>query len=520
MSIDHSSIFNFTSLWDFLPQELKSKIIHLTDPLTRYLNQDLTPLEITNLGIEIWKQVFIQEWNYGDLDIFLPIIARFPDISNGLYLVNTRSMYQRLLRVRGGESASTVDMVGLFMKELDFNHRICGKIKFDSALVHVAMRHCWLDEVYHVIANDQMNNGLIVIASHYGHEMFLESLLEKQGKKGESEKGMVRAVEETVSKDVIQMAFVEGVRKGYVRIVNVLLDYGKDVIDFDADKVHYAIGQACENGYIDVIKLLLSIPSPGIDFNFENQYPIRVAASNGHAEVVSALLNTCTIARNVNPAAQDNQAFIVACQNNHLDVVKILSKMETVDVAARDNLALRMATQQGNFQVLKYLLTLPDVDPTVQENTSFIIACGKGHFDIVKLLAVQPGVDPSVQDCLAVRVAAVNGHLEVVEFLVTLGVDLSACNNEALRLSCENGRWEIVRMLKARGCGNPQTGSLNGPWPKHAFDTSTSHAGERISTLSSFYLNVARLTLPSIVTVPFVWPRNMATSSTCNIPFY
>ena len=74
---------------------------------------------------------------------------------------------------------------------------------------------------------------------------------------------------------------------------------------------------ACKNGILETAKKLLR---KGVDPSVISNDAIRVAASNGHLEVVRLLLNDSR----VDPSADDNCAIQWAAQNGHEKVVYLL----------------------------------------------------------------------------------------------------------------------------------------------------------------------------------------------------
>ena len=83
----------------------------------------------------------------------------------------------------------------------------------------------------------------------------------------------------------------------------------------------------------------------------------------------------------------------------------------------------------------------------------FIEAAKQGDLDVIQKLSMN--VDVSYNNNNALRLAARKGHLEVVKYLATLQnpvtgdyrVDVSANDNFALRLAALNGHLEVVKYL-------------------------------------------------------------------------
>ena len=64
----------------------------------------------------------------------------------------------------------------------------------------------------------------------------------------------------------------------------------KLIIDSEVIDNNWAIKYASENGHADLVKLLIDFGK--IDVTVENNYTIRFASDNGHSEIIKLLLLT------------------------------------------------------------------------------------------------------------------------------------------------------------------------------------------------------------------------------------
>ena len=81
------------------------------------------------------------------------------------------------------------------------------------------------------------------------------------------------------------------------------------------------------------------------------------------------------------------------------------------------------------------------INPLAFDNDAFQLACENGHTEIVRLLVNLPlEIDVAADNNIALRAACANCHTEIVRLLLDLplerGVDLAANKNEALRNAC------------------------------------------------------------------------------------
>ncbi|KAJ3316236.1 hypothetical protein HDU76_001957 [Blyttiomyces sp. JEL0837] len=89
----------YTNHLDKLSPELYSLILNYADTLTRFLNNHIPEHMVgePDVMVEIWCQAFKMDWQ-GDLRL-LPF-GGFPDVRNGLCLVQSKSMYRRVCELR------------------------------------------------------------------------------------------------------------------------------------------------------------------------------------------------------------------------------------------------------------------------------------------------------------------------------------------------------------------------------------------------------------------------------------
>ncbi|KAJ3297200.1 hypothetical protein HDU76_006639, partial [Blyttiomyces sp. JEL0837] len=231
-----------SSLWDILPAEIKSIIIKFSDPLTRYINHDLTQQEMKLHGIEIWRIAFDIDYD-GDLSK-LPQ-DHFPNIHNGLKLVTTRSMYHRLCELQ----PSYVDWDLLKNVAIDRSKRCecfeCWKPTtvcfIYMLLVHIPIIQGWTDE-YPNWWHDTDPYKHVRLACSIGHLDMVNSLLFNN--------------DQLKNREVIlNEAFQEAAKFGYLEIMKFLWDanIGIDVANDDFE----AMDCAAENGHVDVVSFLI-----------------------------------------------------------------------------------------------------------------------------------------------------------------------------------------------------------------------------------------------------------------------
>ncbi|KAI8850053.1 hypothetical protein BC829DRAFT_390317 [Chytridium lagenaria] len=157
----------------------------------------------------------------------------------------------------------------------------------------------------------------------------------------------------------------------------------------------------------DMITLLTKLPETPLP---DMEKFLQCAAAFGAITMVTHFLNL-----GVDPTTEDNLALRLAAENGHAEVVALLRDTDH---------ALRTASENGHKEVVKVLLGVPTVNPASVNNASIVEASSNGHVEIVRMLMetgrvlVESGmVDPNERVGDAIKVAIENGHVEVVKAL-------------------------------------------------------------------------------------------------------
>ena len=160
--------------------------------------------------------------------------------------------------------------------------------------------------------------------------------------------------------------------------------------------------EACASKKTEIVKLLLE-RIEDINLNSRDntgQNAFMVACNNGHRDVVQLLLYFSD--KNTDLNARDDKgrtAIMLACYKGHTDVVKLLlnhSKDKHIDLNAKTDYghtALMFACYEGHIDVVKLLMD-HSVDKHIDLNaktyglgtSAFMLACKKGQKDVVELL--------------------------------------------------------------------------------------------------------------------------------------
>lgn len=154
--------------------------------------------------------------------------------------------------------------------------------------------------------------------------------------------------------------------------------------------------------------------------------PLFKACQNGHAELVSKLLEMKNLDLN-----QTNMwgctALWIACKLGRTECVEVLlKKRQQLDLtlgSKEGKTPLHKACQNNHLDVLKLLLTKGRVDPNDDSfaQTPLALACIEGHFKVVEYLLDHRKIDVNkcgMDGCTALMHACVHGQARALEQLL------------------------------------------------------------------------------------------------------
>ncbi|CEP01704.1 unnamed protein product (mitochondrion) [Plasmodiophora brassicae] len=241
---------------------------------------------------------------------------------------------------------------------------------------------------------------------------------------------------------------------------------------------------AASTGSLDLVELLVDAGADLLVKNAERQTALMIAASKGHADLVSYLLGRLLADRRV-PARQfsanvnviDDSGFSVLERTallGHAAVVRYLIE-HGADVQAeyedgeRGVNALRMAAEGGHLSLVVDLIDEfnADIDFHVPGVKSTALAgAARGHLDVVQEL-VRRGAKVNVNHGeTPLVVAAFDGHLDIVQYLVVEAraqVDFADADGiTPLTAASTGGHLDVIEFLLASGA---QVDLGDGPQP-------------------------------------------------------
>ena len=191
-----------------------------------------------------------------------------------------------------------------------------------------------------------------------------------------------------------------------------------------------------------------------------NQSELNTALINasevGDLATVQVLLQTMStwdFSERADVHAEDDKALRLAATNGHTEIVQTLLQAGA-NVSANRYEALRYASSRGHDKIVQILLQAdPNIHPNSKSFSLYLAAC-QGHDKIVRML-LQVGADVHDNNDSSLRYSALYGRTETVQILLQAGADVHAnvpaSNDGALYNAATNGRAETVLTLLQAG---------------------------------------------------------------------
>lgn len=312
-----------------------------------------------------------------------------------------------------------------------------------------------------------------------------------------------------------------------------------------SDEINRGIHIAVTNGDLTWIKTFLVCPKLDINVHSKNGFtPLNVAIRGGLKEIVNILLQDPRTDVNKPNTAQRKNAILIASENGHIDIMRLLLLHSQTFVNQEDSkgqTALSVALQGFNsndanakirkyYRIVKLLLRCPKTivpNRLIEEFTSVLklkddvkqildirsdliemmasccrnvkqgifTAAWTGDFRAIRGLLECPGTEININSVdkkgrTPLYIAAMMGHLKAVEVLISntyidANIGTSFDGKTAICIASEKAHVEVMKQLIINGDSNENKGWSNDDWTKYAVIGKLNHAPPPTTTNSS-----------------------------------
>jgi hypothetical protein len=149
--------------------------------------------------------------------------------------------------------------------------------------------------------------------------------------------------------------------------------------------IHEIFENCCEYGTVDKLNYLLNNSHKKLDVHFDDDQSYILACKNGHIDVIKILFSHDTI------CSYDNfYGICCACEYNHIDIVKYIIEMNPyIDIKASSGISKTyspfiVSCEKNNLEIVQYLWENLDIGEDYI--TGYEYACIRDNYDVVKYL--------------------------------------------------------------------------------------------------------------------------------------
>ncbi|XP_071098269.1 serine/threonine-protein phosphatase 6 regulatory ankyrin repeat subunit A-like [Haliotis cracherodii] len=254
-----------------------------------------------------------------------------------------------------------------------------------------------------------------------------------------------------------QTALTKAARMGHAEVFDLLIENGSNfsIVDYGGDNILHV---ACLSGNVDLVTSLL-LSKRILDLECRGQYgrtPLMKAAEKGHRGIYDLL-----VSKGCNLSVLDddgNNILHVACCGGDVHMVKHVlcnKQFGPEDRGKFGRTPLMMAAEKGQIRVFDSLINRAcDIKALDFQGYNVLhVACFGGDIDMVSHVLTKTKLDIESKGQYGrtpLMVAANKGHKRLFEFLVSMGCDVAAVDedtNNILHVACQGGSLGMVKYI-------------------------------------------------------------------------
>ena len=272
---------------------------------------------------------------------------------------------------------------------------------------------------------------------------------------------------------IIRKIFKYSCIDGHTENVKYLIEYTrcKDyniVMDTIDDECLRAV---CNIEYIEILKLLINSK---INIDIINSNLINLMKCDEYITLIDILIRKCDTSVFIDINANNEYAFITACKEGLVDIVKLIIKYgiehdSEVDIHIMDDEAFRIACENSQFEVIKYLLEYCEInnskidvykclnkDKIKNKHPAFQYICCSDNLELVRFICEYIDTHNITHDgkvyINSLYTACWNSSIQVINYLLEYyknkNIKINSSDIEELIIKmCIKNRLDVIILL-------------------------------------------------------------------------
>ncbi|KAI8970508.1 ankyrin repeat-containing domain protein [Pilobolus umbonatus] len=169
---------------------------------------------------------------------------------------------------------------------------------------------------------------------------------------------------------------------------------------------------------------------------------LNISAMKGTVDIVDTLVTQFDV--DIHQPNNTEGALVLACRENHVDLVKHLKSIYNCDTHIDNEKLLRDACLGGQYQMVELLLDGANVH--AYNDAALQNATYRGHPAIVKRL-LEAGANAQANSNSPIRHAITRGDISCLKYLVSAGADPRCSQDWPMKYACREGYLNIIDYL-------------------------------------------------------------------------
>ena len=238
---------------------------------------------------------------------------------------------------------------------------------------------------------------------------------------------------------------------GYLDLVEYFIEKCSYDVNFLNESKFAPLHTAICYGHFDIVKYLIEKANADLAIRTNSQRSIiHIACQYNQIEVLNYLLqhpNLPIFLKEDHYNSQGKTPVFLACENGHLEIVKLLHEQYQVNLSATDNeghTLIHIACIKNYSEIVNYLIAIPSIREK-SKNIAILWACLYGKLQTLKNLNGSNSFSfSSYAENTPLYVAAQAGHINIVDYIIQNNSHPLIAVVISLKVACENNKQQLI----------------------------------------------------------------------------